>query len=416
MNDVDDGAKNTEGSGFSKVAALFGTTSDRVEDSASNQKSTTLKHAPVLPSSEDIARMTAPKEKKGGVFTGAGIIFERPSDTPIRDPLFAARILQQEKSAGTPQKIAEEKNALSDFEAPRADKDADASPRVRTYQSDVAGALKKEKTSLIQMVLAEQGKKRDSAEEASPRQPKNLALIIISMILIMLGVSLAGIIAWKYAVKKSEEGAKERANLSVPAIIFSENQRSVDMTDLSKERIARRVSAEIASVNVRLDFIEQFYFVKDAEVSSDSSLSSSGEKIKTLVGAPQFFAALESGMPDSLARALSLDFFFGVHVFNGNQPFIILRTDYFENAFAGMLKWEKTMARDIFPIFGKQVTPDIVTRPFEDVVIRNRDFRALRDEGGNILLLYLFHDKNTAVIATAEETINEVVDRLNKPR
>ena len=31
---------------------------------------------------------------------------------------------------------------------------------------------------------------------------------------------------------------------------------------------------------------------------------------------------------------------------------MILRTDYFESAFAGMLKWENAMAREVLPLFG----------------------------------------------------------------
>lgn len=433
MNDTDTEEKNTPASGFSKIGHLFGTTGGGVENSTSDQKPKSLEHAPAIPSSEDIARMTAPDETKPSRFNSAtvspndttmvqeegeggflseDVVFRGKQPSPVRDPLFAARVLEQEERAAEQFLSSPEgKDPLAPFTLTKKES-GDEVQKIRTYQSDVAGALKKEKTSLIQMVLAEHEKRRDVAEEMSPTQPKNIALIILSVFLVCVGIAVAGFATWQYA-ENQKERATQSGNLpSVPSFISVEEQQGVDITDLTKDRIARAIAGEIISTDIRLDSIKQIYLVRDA-TETGSSPPARGA-VQTLVRTSDFWLSLESGMPEALARALSQDFFIGVHSFNGNQPFIILRADYFESAFAGMLRWENTLARDVLPLFGIQATPALITKQFVDVVIQNRDYRAILDEAGDVVLLYFFHDKNTIIIATADETMKEVVDRLNR--
>lgn len=403
MNDSRLGQTDAEKNDFAKIASLVSSVGGEKESREP------LAHAPNIPSAQDIAHMTMPEKR---LVAQEYDTLEREIPTPVRDPFFASSILSQEQSAIVTQHIAP-RTEQSPSSATTRDTTSDEEEikTIRTYQSDVAEALKSQKTSVIQMVLSEQEKKREAIEEASPKKAKNLVLIVISVTLMVIGITAAGFAAWRYATNQEKAGQAERV-LSIPSIIFTEEKKGIDITDLSKDRIIRIVSAETASAKLRLDFIEQIYFVKNIGGAIDTA---SGEPVQTLVRASEFFTDVESGIPESLARALAQNFFFGVHAFNGNQPFIILRTDYFESAFAGMLKWEHTMARDILPLFGKTLTPETISRPFEDIVIRNRDLRALRDPNGTVILLYIFYDKNTAIIATADETIKEVVDRLNRP-
>jgi len=202
--------------------------------------------------------------------------------------------------------------------------------------------------------------------------------------------------------------------VAVPSLIFTEAKKEVDLTGRSKSALISVIANEVTSLGIRLDFIEQLYFTKDIPISSSPTLAQ-GEAVKTLATTEVFFDAIESGMPDSLKRSLSDNFMFGIHVFNGNQPFIILKTDFFENTFAGLLRWEENMAREILPIFGNEsVSQDIATKRFQDIVIKNRDLRALIDDNGQIILLYSFFDKETVIIATAEETLDEIIGRLNR--
>ena len=112
----------------------------------------------------------------------------------------------------------------------------------------------------------------------------------------------------------------------------------------------------------------------------------------------------------------------GVHSFDGNHPFLVLKTGFYENAFAGMLEWERYMKDDLAPLFGPaktkipsgQIVADTVQEPelvFVDSVIKNKDTRILRGKNGKTELLYSFVDKNTIIITTNEHTLEEVFVR-----
>ena len=55
-------------------------------------------------------------------------------------------------------------------------------------------------------------------------------------------------------------------------------------------------------------------------------------------------------------------------------------------------------------------------KDFEDVVVKNKDARAIRDADGGIFLIYDLHDKDTVIITTNTTTLTELSDRLIRAR
>ena len=155
----------------------------------------------------------------------------------------------------------------------------------------------------------------------------------------------------------------------------------------------------------------------------------------------------------------------GTYNDNGTAaPFIILTNNFFQNAYAGMISWEKTMPDDLVNVFGyadktvKQentvttvlpisfastsptstpalpnfasstatsAIPSFVYTPpissyfniqgsFKDGVIDNKDVRAFTEPDGTMLVLYSFVDNNTIVITTDENALAEIINRLEK--
>ena len=112
---------------------------------------------------------------------------------------------------------------------------------------------------------------------------------------------------------------------------------------------------------------------------------------------------------------------FGLHVLNVNQPFLVFKTNYYQNTYAGMLSWENTLMEDIGSIF---TPPEVAVvaetsdqvlgrnKNFEDIVVKNRDTRALRNQDGKIIFLYSFPDKNTLVLTTNADTLEKISTRL----
>ena len=87
-----------------------------------------------------------------------------------------------------------------------------------------------------------------------------------------------------------------------------------------------------------------------------------------------------------------------------------------------MLEWEPTLNTDLSPVFAAvpaQTTNASglpVIRSFSDVVMRNYDVRALKDDAGNIVMYYSFPTQNILIIAESPYTFTEVLSRLQAQR
>ncbi|MEK7614595.1 MAG: hypothetical protein AAB428_02930 [Patescibacteria group bacterium] len=269
---------------------------------------------------------------------------------------------------------------------------------LRTYQADVAESLRSNKTSIASMVMAEQNRKGKLAELDSPVSKKNIILITISAIFL-----LAGIVSVFLVFSKPGSPADSAKLPKNPSLVFVENEKQISATGINSEILAKTISAEVSGANNKLDSMENVYLSEDVD----------GNEIALTTQRLFFF--LDNRMPPSLLRSLGKKFMLGIHNFNGNHPFLILQTNFYENAFAGMLVWEQYMARDIFPIFAIKISSDspVFLRPFEDKTIKNRDGRVLKDDEGKVVLFYVFKDKKTIIITDSEYTLEEVSRRLN---
>ncbi len=170
----------------------------------------------------------------------------------------------------------------------------------------------------------------------------------------------------------------------------------------------------------------------------------------TPTGAQPLLDLLAPDIPDALLRNIEPTFLLGVHSFDTNQPFLILKIDSYEQAFAGMLAWEPTMHQDLSPLFDYTPSPHIntdtaavvtndasstdtadnntnsatpfntaVAQPpgfmqtiFVDTVVENHDARALKNSAGDVYFLWTFLDRNTLLITTNPYTVREVINRL----
>jgi hypothetical protein len=158
------------------------------------------------------------------------------------------------------------------------------------------------------------------------------------------------------------------------------------------------------------------------------TVSSSTSSGLALLSAQDFFTLLAPHMPPDLARSLQPNFLLGVHVYNGNQPFVILSVYSYEEAYAGMLSWEQYLQGDLSPLFNYTPSPRIpeegiattststtsqfIQTGFTDKIVENHDARVLQNENGDIYLLWTFLDRNTLVITTNDATLREIISRL----
>ncbi|MBU3968960.1 hypothetical protein KJ991_01970, partial [Patescibacteria group bacterium] len=206
-------------------------------------------------------------------------------------------------------------------------------------------------------------------------------------------------------------------------IIFSNETKNIDTARLDKKDIISKILEERRLNTSQLGSITNILITTETA------------GVTRILSVDEFLNLLEIKLPDFLFRYLGDEFMLGIHSVRNIEPFLILETSSFENAFAGMLEWEKNMENDLGPIFienssknktedesGNEMALDNSTttsesfvnikKTFEDMVIRNKDIRVLKDINGNSKLMYFFPDRKTIVITTNQYTLVEVLDRL----
>ncbi|MSR71630.1 MAG: hypothetical protein EXS50_03125 [Candidatus Taylorbacteria bacterium] len=281
---------------------------------------------------------------------------------------------------------------------------------LRTYEGDIADTLKSQHMSIAKIVIAEKVKKDQKFEMDAPPSPvlKNFLLFIVSVLLVGGGLYL--LYAYYYLPSLHPTAP---TSLSIPSIIVSDTQTEINLDTNANKTLMELLQNQRETSTIPQNSIYQYYITKKTD------------SIKNTITSQNFLSLLKVNAPDQFIRTLEPDFMFGIHSFNGNNAFIILKTNLYQSAFAGMLKWEDSISNDLSSILPSLIknensktfatsTSQILAmrKPFIDLVIKNKDVRALTNEYERITLLYTFLDKGTILITTNEFTLKEILDRI----
>ncbi len=281
---------------------------------------------------------------------------------------------------------------------------------VRTYQGDVAGVLKNQKTSLTKMVMAEKGRKeRKGVVKTQKKEDVKTKKLTIAIGVILTTTLIAT--GTYFVLNNINSTPKTITELKIPTIIFSNYQREVFLKNLKKKTIVNTIKTEEPNISIPLGSIMQLYLTKE-----DSDKEYVVEKIdgyKLLITTSVFLNSLQTKASDSLTRALETNFIFGYHSSLGNNPFLLFKVKSYENVYAGMLDWEKYIYNDLINIFKKENSIlEEGVGDFKDIVVANKDVRALLNKEGKIDFAYSFPDKNTLIIVNNKTTMEEIFRRV----
>jgi len=308
--------------------------------------------------------------------------------------------------------------------------------QIRTFQGDVAEALKNQNESVVSIQRAEVKRAERKIEEpvvekadflkpvtitpevartAPPKEVKTLTSeqieqrkSIKSGILLFLGiivlVALGAGGAWfgykQYKTKVAVPIATEFEN----KFLSTDNFIDTDALTLKRESLIKLVRGELEKTGFK--GIEQIELHKGSNIDAP------------LLPTETFLTLIQSHAPGSLIRAFNPLFMLGTIGENPKHTFILIKLDSFENAYAGMLKWEPNLADDLLPFFApEEVTSTLPSNTlFTDVTIQNKDARVLKDPAGTSVLLYSFYDNSILVITDSEETLRTLITRLNSEK
>ena len=105
----------------------------------------------------------------------------------------------------------------------------------------------------------------------------------------------------------------------------------------------------------------------------------------------------------------------GVVPSTGKEAFLLLKTRSFEDVFPLVRQWEEKMFLDLYGFFGIEINQDteyLLTKDFEDGIIKNKNARILYTNEGEIALSYIFVESDKILITNSSDVTEEVVARL----
>lgn len=279
---------------------------------------------------------------------------------------------------------------------------------LKTYLGDVQTAIQLQKESVAKIALAEQRRREEVARSHPPKQKikfdkRTVVVVAGATFFILAGIGIfAGIRfgGWGKPLDGSPAPVPS-SRIKYPSLVAVTAERVVDATaGLSRELVETAMDEELSSgsppeTRAHIVFTENAGTVKGAPAKT--------------ISAPRFLSALGT-IPDLLGRSVDNPFTLGViyRADGAARPFLILTTDSFESAFAGMISWEKTMAQDLAAIFQEEEG----LPPWKDRVVRGSDARVLLDRTRDPILLYAFPDRRTILVAPDEETFGTVLNLL----
>lgn len=280
---------------------------------------------------------------------------------------------------------------------------------IRTFAGDVEKIIK-EGGSLEKIALAEEEKRLrrggagDALGESDPSSFQKKLVVWTSLILVFLGLTAIAVFIF---IAKTKDGRPVPLETETP-LLTTEKEKAFSLSGLSRDEIIRALVLERDHARNNLGSVENFLLIeKTAEEVRPVSIAS-------------FLEKLDARAPAELVRSLKDRFALGLHSLLKNEPFLILKVSYYQNAFAAMLDWENDLEYDLGPIFippeqrsEASTTAEVIGKQhvFSDAVLQNYDARVLQTADGETLMLYSFINTNTLVVTTNPDTLVEISRR-----
>ncbi len=289
-------------------------------------------------------------------------------------------------------------------------------PIIRTYRSDAEETIKSGHISSINMAIAESNKilrNSQNKQEIDSEKKKiiiNKTFIIISLIFIFGGILSIGV-PYLLVNKKDNQTIIDDKDIS-KSIITPNLIEKININDLNLDRVATTLKERVDQSSTKLGQIKNIY------------LTDSKDSTEELITSTKFLNLIKANIPEEIQRTIKPQYMFGMHNFDGNQRFLIIKTGSYDTTFAGMLSWENDLWQDFKEVFSLKsdetneqtstISMGIEIKKFQDAVFNNKDCRVVKNSIGEIIFLYSIIDKNTVVITTNVNTLREIISRINK--
>lgn len=283
---------------------------------------------------------------------------------------------------------------------------------LRTYQGDMAEYISKKNESVISIAVKQKEKEREDdlkmpVKSGESRFKTNLTIIVISLILLVSGG--AGL----FYIYNSLQ--KEPVSTSVPEVKIIPYNNLITLANITSENLGSEIAKIPPSNGVSI-----------LKISNASGI--------LLQKSKDFFSFLKISLPPTLSRTLKDDYALGIISQNDQTSyFLIISVNDFGLAFSSMLEWEQNMENDLSflnpevsvaaipPIFPASSTASTTLSvvstttqtksgifEWKDMIVKNKDTRALANLKDQAKIAYTFLDKNTILITNNLSAIGDL--------
>jgi len=336
---------------------------------------------------------------------------KKESPTPITSPKTINEKPLKKETEPTVEKSAKNPSTEKSFSS------------LRTYENDIAKILRNKNVSVVDIKQAETKKQQNPQKESPYVIPEKKRFhinwnVVFVVLLSILLVSILFVVVNAFIFTQETEPlptsvASGTENPEVEAFFLVNQKIPLAIDDKNKNALIQSIEDLREGTIGPLGTVTQIYFTEKADLGL------------RVLGFDEMLSIFSLEPPPSLIRSLNKDFIYGMHVFEGNQPFLALRVESYGRAFAGMLEWETSLERDMKGLLiqdtnqegAASTTAQILKKhAFKDKVVLNRDTRGMYDERGELILLYTFINTDTLILTTHEGTLKEITERLERIR
>jgi len=265
---------------------------------------------------------------------------------------------------------------------------------MKTYAEDMADVIENDQSGLVKKIIHEQEMRELEKKNVSPVSQINKVYIFLSFIFLT-----GALLTFVFLLVREERSSVIVEPQFIP-LFFNDKSVFLEVSDLPKEKIIESVLTEVKNTSVKSGGIESIYITKN----------------KQIMGLRSFLGLMKSNLVLPDATLVNENFMTGVFKGDENGFFLLLKMRSFQDIFDNLKKWESKMFYDMHAFFGFPIntsTNYLLTKNFEDGIIKNKNARILYDQDGKIVMMYVFVDENSLAIANKIEVINELVTRLS---
>lgn len=274
-------------------------------------------------------------------------------------------------------------------------------PPIRTFQSDIAEALKTQKGSVIKIAVQEQQKRQDQASYTEVQKKSNVYFLVGGILFFILAL---GFLAYYYMNVRPLQKENEQITTLTKKRNFVSGDHVTPLVITDINALPTLLATQESALSLPVGAIEQFLFTyKD----------SAG--VSSIVPLEEVFTQFRITPPSEFLYSLVPDtYLFGMYQTTTQNRFLLLKTKVFSNTFSQMLAWESALAENFALLFKIPLDPQVPI-VFKDVIIKNEDVRVGYAKDTQVIAYSFFgHKKELLLITKDTETMQTLLNRFTK--